>query len=83
MLESTLLRALALSNRLAPFALDSAQLLINRWRVREISGPNGGEIPMPVSANPFVVHIERPSEPGQKPTEFKVRPYEKNGGNGD
>ena len=41
--------------------------------------PNGGEIPVPVSANPFVVNISMATEPGQQPLDFKVSDYAKEG----
>jgi hypothetical protein len=50
----------------------------DRW-YQEISGPNGGEIPVPVSANPFVVNISMATEPGQQPLDFKVSDYVKEG----
>ena len=54
----------------------------DRW-LQEISGPNGGEIPMPVAQSPFVVNITMAAEPSQPAPEFQIRPYEKIGGNGD
>jgi hypothetical protein len=56
---------------------------LQRSVVSRVERANGSEIPMPVAQSRFVVNITMATEPGQKPTEFKVRPYEKIGGNGD
>jgi hypothetical protein len=47
----------------------------------ELSGPEGTSIP--IQQNPFSVSITMNTEPGQPSQEFMVRPYEKEGANGN